>query len=82
MENIDAAKAARVWQRVQGGHSRDPEDLIPLATYEQGDAATYLQLSRRFQGRDAAILRLFKGHVPDAYRQSSAYCHSAAYFGG
>ena len=57
MENIDAAKAARVWQRVQGGHSRDPEELIPLATYEQSDAATYLQLSRRFQGKEAAVLR-------------------------
>ena len=57
METIDPAKAARVWQRVQGGSSRDPEELIPLATYEQGDASTYLQLSRRFQGKDAAVLR-------------------------
>ena len=57
MENIDAAKAARVWQRVQGGSSRDPEELMPLAAYEQSDAAMYLQLSRRFQGKEAAILR-------------------------
>ena len=57
MENIDPAKAARVWQRVQGGSSRDPEELMPLAAYEQSDAAMYLQLSRRFPGKEAAVLR-------------------------
>jgi rubrerythrin len=57
MENIDPAKAARVWQRVQGGQNRDPEELVTLAAYEQSDAAMYLQLSRRFQGKEAATLR-------------------------
>ena len=57
MEQIDPQTAARVWQRVQGGNTKDPEELIPLVAYEQADAAMYLQLSRRFQGKEAATLR-------------------------
>ena len=57
MEMIDPQKAARVWQRVQGGSAPDPEYLVPLAALEAGDAGAYLQLSRRFQGKDAATLR-------------------------
>ena len=59
MENIDPAKAALVWQRVTG--ESPPEDrengLLALIAQEWTDAATYLQLSRRFSGRDSAILR-------------------------
>lgn len=57
MEMIDPQKAARVWQRVQCGNEPDPESLVPLAATEAGDAAAYLQLSRRFQGKEAAALR-------------------------
>ena len=57
MDNIDPQTAARVWERVQTGHNRDPEHLLPMVALEQGDAAMYLQLSRRFQGKEAATLR-------------------------
>ena len=57
MENMDAEKAARVWQRVQAGHGSDPEELMTLAALERSDAAVYLQLSHRFQGEEAALLR-------------------------
>lgn len=59
MEAYNAEKAAQVWQRVRG--SALPEDcsagLPALIAGEWADAATYLQLSRHFQGRDAAALR-------------------------
>lgn len=59
MEPFDQEKAARVWQRVR----QDPPppsqeaDLLALITEERTDAATYLQLSRRFQGKESAALR-------------------------
>jgi rubrerythrin len=59
MEAYNPEKAAQVWQRVRS--TALPEALaagLPtLIAGEWSDAATYLQLSRRFQGRDAAILR-------------------------
>lgn len=59
MDTIDPAKAARVWQRVQGGPERPPveQGLLELIAQEWTDAAIYLQLSRRFQGKESAILR-------------------------
>ena len=59
METIDPAKAARVWQRV---HSDLPapereQGLLALIAQEWTDASTYLQLSRRLQGKDSALLR-------------------------
>ena len=60
MTAYDPEKAARVWQRVQGkGPAPGPEtpDLPALIAEEWNDAATYLMLSRRFQGRDSALLR-------------------------
>lgn len=59
METIDPAKAALVWQRVQADIPQEsPEQgLLELITQEWTDAAIYLQLSRRFQGRESAILR-------------------------
>lgn len=59
METIDSAKAARVWQRVQGtAHPEHREQgLGELIMQKWTDAATYLLLSRRFNGRENAILR-------------------------
>lgn len=59
METIDPAKAARVWQRVRSeAPAEHPEQgLLELIAQEWNDAATYLQLSRRFQGKDSATLR-------------------------
>lgn len=59
MDTIDPAKAARVWQRVQGETTRSPleQGLLELIAQEWTDAAIYLQLSRRFQGKDSATLR-------------------------
>lgn len=58
MEKIDPAKAARVWQRVQEKPMEGREEGLQELIFEEWtDAATYLQLSRRFQGKKAAILR-------------------------
>lgn len=58
METIDKAKAARVWQRVQGEAVANPtHGLQGLIAEEWADAAIYLSLSRRVQGNAASILR-------------------------
>lgn len=58
MEKIDPAKAARVWERVQEKpDQRREQGLQELIFEEWTDAATYLQLSRKFQGKKAALLR-------------------------
>lgn len=58
METYDKAKAARVWQRVQGEAEKDPmQGLTGLIAEEWSDAALYLSLSRRVQGQHSAILR-------------------------
>lgn len=59
MEAYDPEKAARVWQRVLGDSPPTPkyQGLLPLIMEEQTDAATYLALSRRFQGKPSAQLR-------------------------
>ena len=59
MENFDTEKAARVFQRVRGGADSMPDSLgLPdLISEERADAATYLLLSRKFTGKDSAILR-------------------------
>lgn len=58
MDTIDQAKAARVWDRVRGDAPAAPEQgLAELIAQEWTDAAVYLQLSRRFQGKDSALLR-------------------------
>lgn len=61
MNAYDPEKAARVWQRVQG---REPapavsfaQELRMLIAEEWNDAAAYLNLSRRFQGAQNALLR-------------------------
>lgn len=67
MEKIDPVVAARVWQRVTAA----PKDIPPLPMYtppaasalgelialSDQAAAVYLQLYRRFTGRDAALLK-------------------------
>jgi len=58
METYDKAKAARVWQRVQGEIASNPaQGLQGLIAEEWADAAIYLSLSRRVQGNAAAILK-------------------------
>lgn len=58
METIDKAKAARVWQRVQGEAVANPtHGLQGMIAEEWADAAIYLSLSRRVQGNAASILR-------------------------
>lgn len=59
METIDPQKAARVWQRVQADDptQHGEQGLLELIAEEWTDAATYLHLSRRFQGKESAALR-------------------------
>ena len=58
METYDKAKAARVWQRVQGEANQDPtRGLQGLIAEEWSDAAIYLSLSRRTQGAQSALLK-------------------------
>ena len=61
METYNPDKAAKVWQRVQAGSANpampDVASLLGLIANEWADAATYLQLSRKLQGKDAAMLR-------------------------
>lgn len=58
MEKIDPAKAARVWQRVQENPAAQREQGLQEMIFEEWtDAATYLLLSRQFQGKKAATLR-------------------------
>lgn len=59
MNTIDPVKAAQVWQRVQGERPAGLREdvLLELIAREWEDAATYLQLSRHFQGKHNATLR-------------------------
>lgn len=58
METVDPAKAARVWDRVKASPSIPPEQgLTEMIAQEWTDAAIYLMLSRRFQGKESAMLR-------------------------
>lgn len=59
METYDSAKAARVWQRVQGEAEEAPrhQGLLQLISEEYTAAAQYLALSRRFRGRQVQQLQ-------------------------
>lgn len=59
MQTIDPDKAARVWQRVRADTPAEnwEQTLQELIAQEWTDAATYLQLSRRFHGKESAVLR-------------------------
>ena len=59
METLDPNVAERVWQRV---HNRDTSQdlaaaLLGMITAERNDGTVYLQLSRKYQGRESAMLR-------------------------
>ena len=59
MDKIDHEKAARVWDRVHAD-TQIPhweQGLPELIVREWEAATTYLQLSRRFQGKQNALLR-------------------------
>ena len=59
MVHYDPEAAARVWQRVQGKGPAGEElgNLPEMIAGEWWDAATYLRLSRQFQGKEAGVLR-------------------------
>ena len=59
MENYDAAKATRVWQRVQASQQTAPDaqGLTALIAEELEDAATYAQLAKRLGGKEGQTLR-------------------------
>ena len=76
METYSREKAARVWQRVQESATplESAGQLPALIAGEWADAVTYLQLSRRYQGREAQLLRrLFE------QEQSHAACLKGIY---
>lgn len=76
MENYDAAKAARVWQRVQGAKPAIPEaDGVPaLIAGELENAAIYLHLANRLGQKDSQILRRLAEE-----EQSQASCLKGIY---
>ncbi len=59
MDKIDPQKVAKVWQRVHtDAPAQNPaQGLLELIAQEWTDAATYLLLARRFQGKESAVLR-------------------------
>ena len=57
MNTIDPQKASRVWQRVQGVNQPSDRELLTMIAREWTDAATYLQLTRQFTGKDSTKLR-------------------------
>ena len=59
MENYDAAKATKVWQRVHScqGATEPLTGLPALIAEELLDASVYQQLARRMGPKDATILR-------------------------
>lgn len=56
MESVNPELAQRVWQRVQGAGGGVAEEVRSLAALEQTQGAAYMQLSRRFVGKTAALL--------------------------
>ncbi len=58
MDTYNPEMAARVWQRVQAGPepAQDAQWLLGLIAQERADAATYLHLSHRTQGKISAML--------------------------
>ena len=77
MDNYDKEKEARVWQRVYAAPEGRPDlaaALPALIAGEWADGANYLHLSRRFQGKEAQLLRkLFQ------QEQSHAACLKGIY---
>lgn len=72
----DAEKTAQIWKRVHGQPPAGPDlsELLLMITEEQSDAASFLHLSHRFQGKTSAALRQM------AYQeQSHAACLKGIY---
>ncbi len=58
METIDRQLQQRVWQRVHSAPPvEDSAQLLELIAGEWTDGAAYLQLSRHYTGKEAALLR-------------------------
>lgn len=60
MNGINSQMAARVWERVHAvpQEGQNPGQALPvLIAAEWAAAATYLHLSRRFQGKESRMLR-------------------------
>lgn len=75
MEPFDAAKATRVWQRVQGSLQQpDSTSLIVLINEEWQDATIYLHLSKRMSQKESQILRRLSEE-----EQSHAACLKGIY---
>lgn len=69
MEYVDPQTAARVWQRVQGTGvpESEVETLARMSAMEAKDAGVYLQLSRRFRGKERTVLeQLYRKKVASA----------------
>ena len=56
MESVDPKLAQRVWQRVQGSGGDPSQEILALAALAQTQGMAYMQLSRRFVGKTAAML--------------------------
>ena len=57
MNTIDPQKAAQVWQRVRGTARLSDRELTTMISNAWTTGATYLKLSRQFQGKESAMLR-------------------------
>jgi len=57
MQQIDQAKAQRVWQRVTGSSPAPEGSLLDLIAGEWADATTYLHLARQLGGPEGNLLR-------------------------
>lgn len=59
MQGYDPKKAAQVWQRVQSTAHPDATEngLLPLIAAELAASGAYLALSKRYPGKESALLR-------------------------
>ena len=57
MNTIDPQKAAQIWQRVRGSARLSDRELVTMISNAWTIGATYLKLSRQFQGKDSTALR-------------------------
>lgn len=76
MEKLDEVKARQVWSRVRGEASSGPDfgRLPALIASEEEAANTYLQLSRRLQGKERMMLQRMSQE-----EQSHAACLKGIY---
>ena len=58
MEQINQVQAQQIWQRVRAAGASAPRDTLETLIREERElAAVYLRLSRKFTGREYAVLR-------------------------